>query len=124
MINLNIKATSMELTPAIREYVEEKITALEKMVDDSDTTAHADVEVGQTSKHHQHGDIFRAEINLSIAGEMLRVESQQDNLYAAIDEVKDEMQRQLRKVKTKRESAQRKGGLQFKKMLRRLTGRE
>ena len=124
MINLNIKATNMQLTPAIRSYVENKVSALEKLVDPDDTTVHADVEVGQTSRHHQHGDIFRAEINLQISGEMLRVESQQDNLYAAVDEVKDEMQRRLRKVKTKRTRGTRKGGLEFKKMLRRLTGRE
>lgn len=124
MINLNIKATNIQLTPSIREYVEEKISMLEKLVDASDTTVHADVEVGKISMHHQHGDVFRAEINLSISGEMLRVESSQDNLYAAIDEVRDEMQRRLRKVKTKRESGVRRGGLEFKRMLKRLTGRE
>ncbi|MCI0619825.1 ribosome-associated translation inhibitor RaiA [Candidatus Wolfebacteria bacterium] len=121
MINTNIKATNIELTPAIRAYVEEKVVMLGKLIDPNDTIARADVEVGQTTKHHQSGDIFRAEINLHIAGADLRTESEREDLYAAIDEAKDELMRQLRKEKTKRTDLVRRGGLALKRMLHRFS---
>lgn len=120
-MNINIKATTIELTPAIKAYVEEKVAMLGKLIDPADTSAHADVEVGQTTKHHQSGDVFRAEINLHVAGANLRAESERDDLYAAIDEAKDELMRQLRKEKTKRTDLVRRGGLALKQMLHRFT---
>jgi ribosomal subunit interface protein len=120
-MNINIKATNIELTPAIRAYVEEKVGMLGKLIDPADTSAHADVEVGRTTTHHQSGDIFRAEINLRIAGAKLRAVAERDDLYAAIDEMKGELMRQLRKEKTKRTDVVRRGGLAFKRMLRRLS---
>lgn len=119
MINVTIKATNMKLTPSIREYVENKVGSFEKLVDPDDTTARADVEVGQTTRHHQSGDIFRAEINLVYSQGILRAVSEQEDLYAAIDESKDEILRQLRKDKTKRAKVRRRGGQVLKSLLRR-----
>lgn len=122
MINLNIKATNIELTPAIKSYVEEKIAMLEKFVNPDDTSAHADVEVGKTTDHHQSGDdLFRAEINIHIAGSNLRAVAKEGDLYAAIDVAKDETARRLRKTKEKKTDTTRRGAAQFKSMLRRLT---
>ena len=121
MINLDIKATNIELTSAIRKYVEEKVRMLEKLVAKDDTSAEAKVEVGKISKRHRSGDVFRAEINLHIAGRDLRVVKKTTDLYAAIDESKDEIMRRLERYKTKKEKMQRSGGLKFKRMLRRIT---
>src|SRR5687768_17446198 len=99
MINISLKATGIELTPAIRSYAENKVSMLEKLIDKNDTSAQADVELGQTTHHHQSGIIFFAEINLHVSDIHLRAVSEKDNLYAAIDEVKDEMIRQLQEEK-------------------------
>jgi ribosomal subunit interface protein len=116
MLNIHIKATGMELTPAIRAYAEEKITALKKLVSE-DVVATADVEVGQTTHHHQSGKIFRCEINLSLDGSLMRAESMQEDLYAAIDVAKDELAGEVRKRKAKKEHMMRKGGRLFKSLL-------
>jgi putative sigma-54 modulation protein len=89
-----IKATNMELTPAIREYIEKKLEALEKM------TAHyspcdMSIEVGKTSNHHQKGEIWRAEFHLLIPGGGIRIERTTEDLYASIDAAKDAMKLQL-----------------------------
>lgn len=84
----------MEMTDAIRSYVEEKLMSLDRLTEKyspSDVVA----EVGKTSEHHQKGDIFRAEFNLTIPGALLRAECVKDDLYAAIDEAKDDLKRQL-----------------------------
>lgn len=123
-MNLNIKSTNMRMTPAIKSYVEEKVALIEKLIDPADTSVGANVEVGRTTKHHQSGDVFRAEINLHIAGRNLRAVSKQQDLYAAIDEMKDDVTRQLRVGKRKRIDFTRRGGAKLKKMIRRLYRRE
>ena len=89
-----IKGTNMELTEAIKMYVEEKVMSLEKMCERYSPCDVA-VEVGKTSNHHQKGEIFRAEFNMTIPGASLRAETVKDDLYAAIDVSKDDLKRQL-----------------------------
>jgi len=89
-----LKGTNMELTEAIKQYVEKRILSLDKI---TEKYSPCDVmaEVGKTSNHHQKGDVFFAEFNLTIPGAMLRATSTKDDLYAAIDDAKDELKRQL-----------------------------
>jgi len=111
----NIKATNMDLTPAIREYVEKKIADIDRLIPDSDESAHATVEVGKTTMHHQQGDVFRAEVNLHIAGADFYAEHTDGNLYAAIDMVKDKAMREVRRHRNKQQDLARRGGSRFKR---------
>jgi len=119
MINVDIKATGIELTPALRSYVEDKVGALEKLVE-SHIAAQADVEIGQTTHHHQSGNIFRCEINLMVEGKLTRVVAKEEDLYAAIDVAKDQLLDEVRKHKDKSTKVQRKGARTFKSILRRM----
>lgn len=116
-----IKATTIELTDAIRAYIEEKITSLDKFIDAQDTTAYADVEVEQTTRHHQSGPIFRAEANVHVAQKMFRVEVTDEDLYAAIDKMKDELIRNISEYKDRKQDLIRRGGLRFKELIQRFT---
>lgn len=89
-----IKGTDMELTDAIKAYVEEKIMMLGKLTEKY-SPCDVVVDVGRTTNHHQKGNVFYAEFNMSIPGALLRAECVKDDLYAAIDEAKDELKRQL-----------------------------
>jgi putative sigma-54 modulation protein len=98
-MKIDIKGTNMELTEAIKDYVNEKIGGLEKFFDN---IIEAKVEVGKTSNHHQKGDVFRAEVNLDVPEKyVLRAEAVREDLYMAINEVKDDLQRQIKKYKEK-----------------------
>lgn len=98
-----IKGTGMELTKAIRDYVDEKIGGLSKFLVKIDNgLVEARVEVGQTTKHHQSGDIFRAEVNLKLPRTLLRAVVETSDLYAAIDLVHDEIKRQILDEKDKK----------------------
>jgi putative sigma-54 modulation protein len=115
MMKINIKATNIDLTEAIRLYVEKKLRKVEKkLIDPNDTSALCDVEVGMTTRHHQSGDIFRAEYNLSIAGDFVRVEAEKTDLYAAIDKAQNELYRALRSRKNKKRVKERKWGKKLK----------
>ncbi|MEK7183368.1 MAG: ribosome-associated translation inhibitor RaiA [Patescibacteria group bacterium] len=89
-----LKGTNMDLTDAIKAYVDKRLSALDKLTEKYSPCDVA-AEVGKTSQHHQKGEVFYAEFNLTIPGAMLRATSTKDDLYAAIDDAKDELRRQL-----------------------------
>jgi|GEM_PF-181038 putative sigma-54 modulation protein len=114
----NIKAVNVSLAPEVREYLDRRLTALDKFIDPTDDANICYVEIGRTTSHHKTGDIFRAEITCHIGGKSLRAEAEKEDLYSAIDEVKDEMALELRRDKTKRLSLVKRGGLVVKNLLK------
>ncbi|MCR4312615.1 MAG: ribosome-associated translation inhibitor RaiA [Candidatus Uhrbacteria bacterium] len=84
----------IEITDAIRGYVEKKLEGIEKICAGY-SPCDVRAEVGKTGEHHNKGKIWRAEFTLTIPGARLRAESTQEDLYAAIDEAKDDLKRQL-----------------------------
>lgn len=116
---ISTKATDLELTPAITEYINKKLKALERHVSVDDESAHAEVEIGKTTAHHRSGDVFRAEINLHVAGKQFRAEAVEIDLYGALDTVKDEMERELTTHKNKKMSVRKRWGQKIKTALRR-----
>ena len=108
----------MKLTPAIRDFTEKKINGLGKFIGRDDEAVKAFVEVGATTHHHHLGNIFRAEIQISIPyiEKRIRTEAVDDNLYTAIEKAKDEMKMELAKIKDKKISLVRRGARAFKKI--------
>lgn len=98
----NIKASNFQLTPAITEYIEKKLVMLKKYLGDLQPIA-CDFQVEIITRHHQKGDIFRAEINLELPGELLRIEKTEPDLYKAIEKVKDHLAQMIIKYKQKRQ---------------------
>jgi putative sigma-54 modulation protein len=111
-----IHALNMVLTDAIRSYTEGKLLSLQKLTTHFDALAGCDVEIGKETEHHHKGQIFRAEVNLTIPGGFLRAEARDENLYSAIDKVKDELKHQLIKAEKKRRSRARKGQKVWKRL--------
>lgn len=117
-MNINIKATNIELTSAIRDYVNAKIGALNKFLPtDKDTQIF--VEIGKESNHHQNGpDIFMAEVRFNMEGKDLYIKDNSADLYAAIDLVKDETQRQIKEKKGKSQTLFVRGARSIKKRIK------
>lgn len=116
-INLDIKTTNIDMTPAIRSYLEKRVSKLEKFIGD-DVSTYAQVEIGTITSGHHSGDIFRAEINLRTGGQRFRAESKRNDLYAAIDVARDEMVRNLKSYKSKQRTLFRRGGSAIKNILK------
>jgi len=118
-IHINtIKATGIDLTPAIDAYVRERLAALDKLVAPDDTSASMSIEVGKTTEHHHTGEIFLAEVNMIIGGAQLCATATHEDLYAAIDKVRDESVRMLSEHKKKQKKNFLKGAVAFKKFLK------
>jgi ribosomal subunit interface protein len=122
-MNKNIKATNMQLTPAISNYIEKKFSAFDKFVRDGAGSTRCDVEVGKTTHHHKSGDFFRAEVNLHTSGQNFYAFVERDDLYAAIDEVKDEIIRQIKSRKEKSTTLYRRGAAKIKNIIKGLDWR-
>ncbi|OGI90382.1 ribosomal subunit interface protein [Candidatus Nomurabacteria bacterium RIFCSPLOWO2_01_FULL_40_15] len=115
-MKINIKATGIELTPAISHYATKKVSSLEKYVRQKDAVAQ--IEIGRSTQHHKKGDVFRAEIRITGAGLNLYATSEQSDLYAAIDLVKDNLKETLLQYKGKRETLTRRGAKAIKNMIK------
>ncbi len=117
-MKIDLKTKNFEITPSIRTYLQEKLDSLDKFLP-NDESIFADAELAQTTKHHHKGDIFRAEVNLTMPGRLIRAVAEKWDLHVAIDTVKDELQREITMSKEKNISLYRKGARLLKKLLRR-----
>lgn len=117
-MNINIKATGIELTSALHDYVFDKVGSLERFLSVDSDSILATVEIGKTTNHHKMGDYFRAEINLNFSGESLRVETEESDLYAAIDVAKDNMAEVIKSINKKKNTLFKRGGRLLKNILK------
>jgi putative sigma-54 modulation protein len=99
-MKINLKASNLELTTAISEYVQTKVDMLEKYLGGIQVI-NCDFEVEKSVGGQSKGEIYRAEINLEIPRELLRVDKTEVDLYKAIDKVKDHMEEMIISYKEK-----------------------
>ena len=116
-MKINLKTKNFGLTESIKNYLEKKINALDKFLP-LDESIFADVDLSKTTKHHQKGDVFRAEVNLRVPGKLIRASAVEWDLMVAIDRVKDDLQKEIKTYKEKNISLKKYGGRLFKKILR------
>lgn len=90
----NIRGEKVEVTPAIRSYIEDKIGKLDKYFDDAENIS-ANVVIKVRGKEQ------KIEITVPAMHYTLRSEESHSDLYAAIDLTVDKLERQIRKNKTK-----------------------
>ena len=90
----NIRGEKVEVTPAIKSYIEDKIGKLDKYFDDA-SNINANVVIKVRGKEQ------KIEITVPAMHYTLRSEESHSDLYAAIDLTVDKLERQIRKNKTK-----------------------
>ncbi len=98
-MKLVIHGRNIEITDAIRDYVEQKIL---KAVNHFQTlTNEVDVHLS-VARNPRISSKQSAEVTLYVDKAVVRAEESSENLYASIDLVADKISRQLRKFKEKR----------------------
>lgn len=104
-MNINVRCVGIELTPALRQYVEDKMASLEKYLS---TIVHIEVDLARQNHHHK-GDIYSCSAIVQIPGDVLKVEKVEQDLYKAIDKVKDHFRELLVSEKERVRDEHRKG---------------
>jgi len=100
-MRIDIKATDLDLTPAIREYIETKIGSLDHFLKrfEVDNEIMVFVEIARTTHHHKGGAVFYAEASFSMGKKLLRADHSDWDIRVAINEVKDRLQQEIKKYK-------------------------
>lgn len=102
-MQINIKATNLDLTLSTESFIKEKFSVVEKLTKNIDPgVVKLWVELSKPSRHHQRGKVFYAEANLRLPGKTLRAEESEYDLMVALDRVRDELVRQVKKYKDRK----------------------
>jgi len=100
-MNLTITGHHLEITPALRGYVEEKLKRV---------TRHFDHVIDVTVILSVEKLVQKAEVNVHVAGRDIFVEASDADLYAAVDALIDKLDRQIVKHKEKTGNVHRETG--------------
>jgi putative sigma-54 modulation protein len=96
-MNLTISGHHLEVTPALREYVLTKLDRVTRHFDQVvDVSVLLSVEKQKEKERRQ-----RAEVTLHAKGKEIFVEHSHEDLYAAIDQLMDKLDRQVLRHKDK-----------------------
>ena len=104
-MNLTISGHHLEVTPALRGYVTSKLDRITRHFDQM-----VDVKVLLSVENQKEKDKRqRAECTIRVKGNDLFAESAHEDLYAAVDELMDKLDRQVVRHKDKVQSYDRTG---------------
>jgi putative sigma-54 modulation protein len=96
-MNLTISGHHLEITPALRTYVTTKLDRISRHFDQV-----VDVKVLLTIDNLKEKDLRqKAECNIHVKGKDIFAESSHADLYAAVDELADKLDRQVLRYKDK-----------------------
>lgn len=93
-IRINVSSKNLEITQALREYVDKKVAKIEKYLNDNQT---ASAEVMLRTERGIH----IAEVTMNLSGIILRGEGNTADMYTSIDAAVNRIERQFNKYKTK-----------------------
>ena len=91
-VHLMLHGRNVEVTPALRQYVEKKVTKLEKYFE---FPLKPQVVLSVQKEHH------KVEITIPLNRRVLRAEGETGDMYASLDDAVDKIERQIHKYKTR-----------------------
>jgi putative sigma-54 modulation protein len=91
-MNIVVNGRHLEVTPALRNYAEEKIKKFKKYLPDA-----SEAIVTLSIEKYRH----KAEVLLKTNGVLIQAESVTGEIYSSIDEVSEKLDRQVKKYKGK-----------------------
>jgi len=125
-MHINVQAKNIELTEAIENHIGKKVTNLEKLlsnIEERGADVHAHFEVGKSTNHHKSGEVFHADCRITVEGEEFYGSADEEDLYRAIDTVKENLFREISKSKDRKQTLFKRGAMSVKKMLKGLSKR-
>ncbi|MFA4975621.1 MAG: ribosome-associated translation inhibitor RaiA [Candidatus Paceibacterota bacterium] len=125
-MKINLQGKNFELTGAIKDYVLKRITNLEKLLSTMEKDggeAVINFEVGKSSMHHKGGDVFHSDCLINIDGKKFYASSDKEDIYEAIDEIKESLSNEIRKNKDRKQTLFKRGAFSIKKMIKGISKR-
>ena len=125
-MQINLQGKNMELTEAIRDYVLKRVTNLEKLlsrIEAGQGKVMVNFEVSKSTNHHKSGAIFHADCLIKIDGKEFYSSADKEDLYQAIDALKDSLYNEINKNKDRSQTLFKRGAASIKKMMKGLSKR-
>ena len=96
-MRIEINAVRLDLTDAIKGYVDEKIGSVSKMIKKFETRGEvvAFIEISRTLRHHRQGDVYYGEVTMKLPQKTIRIERTSDDVYGVVDALKDELKEEI-----------------------------
>ena len=91
-MKITVRGKNMEITSALREYVEKRLNKLEKY---SEYLQDGNATLSVTKDRH------RIEVTIPVNGWLLRGEEETEDMYSSVDNVVEKLEKQIDKYKTK-----------------------
>jgi putative sigma-54 modulation protein len=124
-MRVNFQAKNIEITEAIHDYVEKRVTNLGKLLSQIEEGG-GDIQVlfdmGRVTKH-KGGEVFHADCLINVDGKKFYASADKEDLYEAIDAVKEDLFREITKNKDKRQTLFKRGAISVKKMMKGISKR-
>lgn len=92
-MEITVRGKNLEVTPALRQYAEKRMSKIERFFDDVPVSAHA---VISTERGR-----YIVEVTLSVNGILLRGEESTGDAFASMDLVLEKLEKQIEKFKTR-----------------------
>lgn len=92
-MEITVRGNKVEITKSMRDYVEEKLSKLDKYMDTSKVKATVLVKIRNFTQ--------KVEVTIPLKSLILRAEEEQEDFYSAVDLVVSKLERQIRKNKDK-----------------------
>ena len=112
---INYKYNGLDEAQALATLVDSKFAAFDKYVA-GESAVTCDVEFEKVAPQ-QNGKIYRVEVNLMVNGTMYRAEATEDSFEQAIDEMRDELDKELRRAKDKQATLDKQAGREVKEQM-------
>jgi putative sigma-54 modulation protein len=125
-MQINLQGKNLEVTEAIEDYVLKRVTNLEKLlsgIEKRQGEIIANFEVAKNTNHHKGERVFHADCLIRVDGREYYSSVDADDLYAAIDEVKQTLFNDIGKSKDRRQTLFKRGAASVKKMMKGLSKR-
>lgn len=115
----------MVATEAIKEYILLRVTNLSKLLnklEEKGGEVVVNFEVSKKTKH-KTGPVFYADCTVTLDGKKFYASTDEEDLYAAVDAVKDILFREMNQNKDKKKTLETRGARSVKKMMKGLSKR-
>lgn len=119
-MDIRIKATNYEMTKETADYLADRLSHIEKLLADDAALARCEVELGRDAGGQRHGEhVWFAEVLVLAPGTLsIRATNRSASINGAIDDVKEEVARQIKRERKLHIRLARKSGAWAKHLLR------
>ena len=125
-MQINLQGKNIELTENVKDYVSKRVTNLGKLlsrIEEEGGKVMVNMDLSRSTQHHKSGEIFHADCLVKIDGKEFYSSADKEDLYQAIDTIKDSLYNEINKNKDRSQTLLYRGARSIKKMLKGLSKR-